>query len=108
MSPTTLQGLTSAEVAERVRRGQVNRTPSSAWAEYARIVARNLFNWFNAMVVPAAVALVALHAYQESIAVSGMAVVNTLIGLVQEIRAKHHLDQLAILVESRARVLRDG
>ncbi|MCC6419959.1 MAG: HAD-IC family P-type ATPase [Gemmataceae bacterium] len=108
MNQTQLRGLTAAEVAERVRRGQVNRTPRSEWKAYARIVARNLFTWFNAMVVPAAVALVALHEYQGGIAVSGMAVANTLIGLVQEIRAKRHLDRLAILVESRARVVRDG
>jgi cation-transporting P-type ATPase E len=108
MTETKLQGLTSAEVAERVRRGQVNRTPRSDLREYAQIVSRNLFTWFNAMVVPAAAALVALREYQGGIAVSGMAVVNTVIGLVQEIRAKRHLDKLAILVESRARVLRDG
>jgi cation-transporting ATPase E len=108
MTDTKLHGLTSAEVAERVRRGQVNRTPRSDLREYAQIVARNLFTWFNAMVVPAAAALVALHEYQGGLAVSGMAVVNTVIGLVQEIRAKRHLDRLAILVESRARVVRDG
>jgi cation-transporting P-type ATPase E len=108
MTATKLQGLTSVEVAERVRQGQVNRTPRNDLADYAQIVARNLFTWFNAMVVPAAVALVVLAEYQAGIAVSGMAVVNTVIGLVQEIRAKRHLDKLAILVESRARVLRDG
>src|SRR3954447_537081 len=107
MTDTTLQGLTAAEVAERVRRGQVNRTPHSDLADYAQIVSRNLFTWFNAMVVPAAIALVALEEYQSGIAVSGMAIVNTVIGLAQEIRAKRHLDKLAILVESRARVLRD-
>src|SRR5262245_34680933 len=37
-----------------------------------------------------------------------MALVNTVIGLVQEVRAKRHLDHLAVLVEARARVLRDG
>src|SRR5947199_866617 len=105
---THLQGLTGAEVAERIARGEVNRTPRSGWAEYGQIVRRNLLTWFNAMVVPAAVALVALHEYQGGLAVSGMAIVNTAIGLVQEIRAKRHLDKLAILVETRARVLRDG
>ncbi len=108
MSETKPQGLTATEVAERVRNGQVNRTPRSDWAEYGQIVARNLFTWFNAMVVPAAVALVALGEYQGGIAVSGMAVVNSAIGLAQELRAKRHLDKLAILVESKARVLRDG
>ena len=70
--------------AERVGRGQVNRAPSTKWRDYGRIVARNVFTWFNAMVTPAAIALVVLKEYQAAIAVSGMAIVNTLIGLVQD------------------------
>jgi cation-transporting ATPase E len=108
MSTTAPQGLTTAEVADRVRRGLVNRTPSSAWADYAHIFRRNLLTLFNALVLPAAVALFWFGKVQGGIAVSGMAVVNSLIGLVQEIKAKRHLDKLAILVEARVRVVRDG
>ncbi|MFO0863949.1 MAG: hypothetical protein U0744_04730 [Gemmataceae bacterium] len=115
---SALQGLTAAEVDDRRRRGLVNRTPSSRLREYGEIVARNLFTWFNAMVVPAAVALFVLglnaegeerlRQIQAGIAVSGMAIVNTLLSLSQEIRAKIHLDRLALLAEARVRVLRDG
>jgi cation-transporting P-type ATPase E len=101
-------GLTAAEVAERTRSGLVNRTRHSVWADYARIVARNVFTMFNVLVTPAAVALFFLEKYQGAIAVSGMAIVNTVIGLAQELQAKWHLDQLAILIEPRARVRRDG
>jgi cation-transporting ATPase E len=101
-------GLTSTEVAERVRAGRVNRTPRKQWADYANIISRNVITVFNILVTPAAIALFALEKYQGALAVSGMAVVNTLIGLVQEIKAKYHLDKLAILVETRARVCRDG
>jgi len=37
-----------------------------------------------------------------------MAFINTVLGLVQEIRAKRHLDQLTLLIETKARVVRDG
>src|SRR5262245_12410595 len=50
-------GLTSAEVAERVARGLTNRVRRSDLAEYADIVGRNVFTLFNALVLPAAVAL---------------------------------------------------
>jgi cation-transporting ATPase E len=103
-----LSGLTAAEVAERVRRGQVNRTPRSEWREYAAIFRRNLFTGFNAMVAPAAVALLIVQEYRAAIAVSGMAILNTLLALIQEIRAKVHLDRLSLLVESRTQVVRDG
>jgi magnesium-transporting ATPase (P-type) len=101
-------GLAPAEAVDRLARGQGNRTPRSDWADYRAILARNLFTLFNALVVPAAVALFWLHEYRGAWAVSGMAVVNTLLGLAQEVRAKRHLERLAILTETRARVVRGG
>lgn len=108
MNQTLPAGLSSTEAAERIRLGQVNRTPRRQWADYATIASRHLFTLFNLMVVPAAIALFVLSEWQAGIAVSGMAIVNTAIGLFQEIRAKRHLDQLAILTENKARVVRDG
>jgi cation-transporting ATPase E len=101
-------GLSAAEVAERVARGEVNRVRRSDRAEYADIVARNVFTLFNALVVPAAVALFALGEWRDGVAVSGMAITNLVLGLVQEVRGKRHLDKLTLLAEARARVLRDG
>ncbi len=101
-------GLTSAEVAERIRLGQVNHVPRSAWRAYAGIVSHNVCTLFNAMVTPAAIALFWLEKYQGGIAVSAMAVVNSAVGLFQEIKAKRHLDKLAILIETKATVRRDG
>src|SRR5262249_60076037 len=108
MSERPPAGLTAVEVAERVRAGLVNRAPRSDLLDYLRIIRRNLFTLFNAMVVPAAIALFVLGEYPGAIAVSGMAIVNSTIGLVQEIRAKRHLDKLALLVEPKARVSRHG
>jgi cation-transporting ATPase E len=106
--PTPLQGLTAAETAERAARGQVNRVRRSDRAEYADIVRRNVLTLFNALVVPAALALFALREYRGAVAVSGMALTNMVLGLWQEVRAKRHLDRLALLAETKARVLRDG
>jgi cation-transporting ATPase E len=105
---TPYPGLTSSEVAQRVRAGQVNRLPASAWTDYARIIGRNVFTVFNGLVTPAAAALFYVGKYQGAVAVCGMAVSITVIGLAQEIRAKWHLAKLAILVETMARVRRDG
>jgi cation-transporting P-type ATPase E len=108
MNPTPAPGLTSAEVAERTLKGLVNRTRSSAWADYAAIASRHLFTLFNFIVVPAAVALFYHNEWQAGISVTGTALVNTVIGLFQELRAKRQLDKLAILNESKVRVVRDG
>ncbi|HTU92253.1 MAG TPA: HAD-IC family P-type ATPase, partial [Gemmataceae bacterium] len=103
-----LSGLTAAEVAERVARGDTNRVPRSDRAEYLAIIVRNLFTLFNVLVAPAAVALFLLSEYGDAVAVSGMALTNLALGLVQEIRAKLHLDRLSLLSETRVRVRRDG
>jgi cation-transporting ATPase E len=101
-------GLTAAEVAERIARGDVNRVPRSDRAEYFAIVVRNLFTLFNALVAPAVAALFLLGEYGDAIAVSGMALTNLFLGLIQEIRSKRHLDRLTLLTEARVRVLRDA
>jgi cation-transporting ATPase E len=101
-------GLTGAEAAARQARGQANRPPRSGRAEYADILRRNLLTLFNALVVPAGIALFLLGDYRSAWSVSAMAVLNTALGLAQELRAKRHLDRLALLTEPRARVVRDG
>jgi cation-transporting ATPase E len=101
-------GLTSAEAAERTARGEGNRVHRDDRAEYLSITLRNILTLFNALVAPAAVALFLLHEYGDALAVSGMALTNLFLGLVQEIRAKRHLDRLTLLAEARVRVLRDG
>lgn len=101
-------GLTSAEVAARVARGLVNRLPSSQRREYIDIFRRNLVTVFNALVAPAAVVLFLLEEYPAAWAVSAMALINSGVGLFQEVRAKRHLDRLTLLSEARVRVVRDG
>jgi cation-transporting ATPase E len=105
---TTSPGLSSAEVAERVRHGQVNRLPRSDWRDYRSILSRNLFTLFNALVVPAAIALFLLKEYRGAWSVSSLAVINAAIGLVQELRAKRHLDRLALVTQTRVPAIRDG
>ena len=104
----SLSGLTESEVAARVARGQNNRVHRSSAADYLAILTRNVLTLFNALVIPAALALFWLGEYRDGIAVSGMALTNMVLGLVQEIRAKRHLDRLTLLAETRVRVRRDG
>src|SRR4051812_6213668 len=108
MIPPTISGLTSAEVAERTLKGLVNRTRSSARADYAAIVSRHVFTLFNFIVVPSAAALFYHNEWQAGISVTLTAMINTLVGLFQEVRAKLQLDRLAILNASKVRVVRDG
>jgi cation-transporting ATPase E len=107
-SSTKPGGLTLTEVAQRTAEGRINRVRRSDRAEYADIARRNILTLFNALVIPAAAALFALRDYWAGLAVSGMVTTNTLLGLIQEIRAKWHLDRLSLLSEARVRVVRDA
>jgi cation-transporting P-type ATPase E len=103
-----LSGLTAEEVEERHRRGQSNRPSRFDRLRYAQILSRNLFTLFNAIVVPAAIVLLILHDSRGAVAVSGMATINTVIGLFQEIVTKRRLEKLVNLAKPKVRALRDG
>ena len=102
----TTYGLSSAEAARRLEK----RGPSKAVAggfTYRSIVRRNVFTLFNLVLASCAVALIATGQLADLL-FAGVIVVNSGIGIVQEIRAKRALDRLALLAAPRARVLRDG
>jgi P-type E1-E2 ATPase len=108
-TPSTNEtGLSESEVRLRIARGEVNRVASSGWAASREILARHVLTLFNLLVAPAAIALIGLGDWRAGWAVSGIAVLNTAIGLVQEFRAKRWLDQLTLLAEPMVRVRRQG
>jgi cation-transporting ATPase E len=108
LSQISHRGLTSAEAAERLRRGLGNRGRRQVWTDYLPLFRRHLFTLFNFIVVPAAFALFYHGQWQAGISVTCTALANAAIGLFQECRAKRRLDRLAILTENKAQVIRDG
>lgn len=104
---TGLPGLTSTEVAERVARGAVNSRVDRASRSILGIIRSNVFTRFNAVVgVLATVVLAVGHPVDAIFA--GVMVVNAVIGVVQEIRAKRTLDRMRILVTPTVAAVRDG
>ncbi len=104
----TFRGLTSTEVADRVRRGLTNKFQPRTSRTYAQILADNLFNIFNLTLAILLGLLLALGRAGDTLFAGGSVVANTLIGLIQELRAKRALDKLAALSAGAARVRRDG
>ena len=100
-------GLSRAEVRERVRAGQVNALPRSPGRTIAQILRANVLTRFNAILGALFVVVLIVGPLQDAL-FGIVLVVNTGIGVAQELRAKRALDRLAILTEAPARVLRDG
>ncbi|MEO5680473.1 MAG: HAD-IC family P-type ATPase [Acidimicrobiales bacterium] len=101
------RGLTTAEVADRVARGQVNSADTRTSRTVGEILRANVFTRFNGLLTALVVVTLATGRYQDA-AFFGVVVTNALIGIVQETRAKRTLDRLAVLNAPTARVRRDG
>ncbi|KAF4407387.1 HAD-IC family P-type ATPase [Streptomyces lycii] len=100
-------GLSAAEVAARVEAGQVNDVPSRSSRSLGEIVRANLFTRINAIIGVLFVIIMIVGPVQDGL-FGGVILANTVIGIIQELRAKRTLDQLAIVGETRPSVWRDG
>ncbi len=103
--PGKEQGLSSAEAAKRLRK--LGSPPDTSSRSVSSIVAGNVFTLFNAIIGVFFVLILSLGLLAD--AVFGLiAIVNSYIGIRQELKAKRTLDELAVLVAPHAKVLRDG
>lgn len=100
-------GLNADEVSYAVENGDVNITTNRTSRSVLSIVRANVFTLFNAIIFVAMVVVLATGSWKD--AVFGFVIlINTGIGVVTELRAKHTLDRLSILVASRSIVRRGG
>ncbi|WP_405584391.1 HAD-IC family P-type ATPase [Streptomyces sp. NBC_01092] len=105
--PVATGGLSAAEVAERVARGQVNDIPVRSSRSMAEIVRANVFTRFNAIIGVLWLIMLFVAPIQDSL-FGFVILANTGIGIIQEWRAKKTLDSLAVIGEARPMVRRDG
>jgi cation-transporting ATPase E len=99
------QGLSSNEAYRRLERlGEPEETSSRS---VVSIVAGNVLTLFNAIIGVFFILILSLGLFADAI-FGFIAIINSAIGIRQEIRAKETLDQLALLVAPRAKVIRDG
>jgi cation-transporting P-type ATPase E len=99
------EGLSSTEAGRRLRKLGPPRESSSR--STASIVAGNVFTLFNAIVVFFGLLILSLGLFADA-AFLAIAIVNSYIGIRQELKAKRTLEELAVLVAPHAKVVRDG
>lgn len=105
--PPRASGLTSAEVAERVARGEINDIPVRSSRSASDIVRANVFTRFNAIIGILFLIILVVGPIQDGL-FGFVIVANTGIGIIQELRAKKTLDNLAVIGEAKPSVRRDG
>lgn len=105
---TPQEGLTNAEVQQRVRAGLVNKVTERPSRTTGEIVRANVVTRFNILL--GALLLVTLIVLQQPRdALFGLVLVtNSAIGIIQELRAKRTLDRLEVVAAPKVRVVRSG
>lgn len=100
-------GLSSAEVLERKAAGLVNKAVEAPSKSIGEIIASNIFTYFNFVFLFLAILLITVRSFRD-LSFLPLIVINSLIGILQELRAKQVLDKLTVLHSPRAKVMRDG
>jgi cation-transporting P-type ATPase E len=100
-------GLTSEQAALKMQAGQDNKAVDSPSKTVSQIVIGNILTYFNLIFFVLAIAVIAVGSFRNLMFMV-VVVVNTLIGIIQELRAKRTLDKLVLLSEPKATVVRDG
>ena len=100
-------GLSAAEVADRIAQGQLNHLPPRSGRTVADIVRANVFTRINAILAVLLALVLATGSWING-AFGLLIIANSAIGIIQELRAKHTLDSLAVVGEARPRIRRDG
>ena len=103
-----MTGLTHAQVLERTRDGQVNTLTAKASLTEGQIILRHTVTFFNLVFLVLAVILALCGSGIHNMTFLMVAFFNTVIGCVQQIRAKRAVDRLNLVAAQRITAIRDG
>ena len=91
-----LQGLSKEEVDKRIKEGNYNKAVDSVSKTIKEIVIDNVFTFFNLLNLVLATLIILVKSYENALFM-GIVISNTVIGIIQEIRAKKTIDKFNYL-----------
>ena len=100
-------GLTTAEVEQKIAAGEVNKAVDDQFKTNKQIIRENVFTYFNLIFLVLSILLVVVGAYKD-LTFLPVIILNTVIGIVQEIRAKKILSKLNVMNATDIGALRNG
>ena len=101
------QGLTTEQAEARAALGYINRPVDPPSKTVSQIVLGNIFTYFNIVFFILAAFVIAVRSW-NNLMFMGVVVLNTAIGIVQELRSKKTLDKLTLLNSPKGTVVRYG
>lgn len=105
--PDYKSGLTSQQVQEHRLHGWINKEVDPTSKSTKDIIKENVFTYFNLIFLVLAILLCIAGSFRN-LTFLPVIIANTLIGIIQEIRAKRVLDKMSMLNAPHATVVRDG
>ncbi|MCP4196858.1 MAG: HAD-IC family P-type ATPase [Proteobacteria bacterium] len=103
-----MQGLTSQQVEERRKSGLGNDIKLKSSRSYWDIIKTNVFHPVNIVLYVIGFSMLAVGDTRSAVMVVGLVVFNAVVGIIQEVRSKHKLDEIALLARAKVAVIRDG
>ena len=106
-NPNPEEGLTSEQVQARTDDKLLNISTVKTSKSVGKIFFQNIFTFFNITCLAVALALISVGAYSDLLFMV-IVTLNTVIGIVQEIKAKKTMDKLSLTNSNFSKVIRDG
>lgn len=103
-----LTGLTTSEVEARRKQGLGNNTVFSSSRSYVDIVRSNVLNAINIILFIIGAVMISIDRASDAVTSVGLILLNIVIGIYQESRAKRQLDQIALLTRPSVTLIRNG
>lgn len=100
-------GLTDEQVKMRIEENLVNYDSSVPTKTFKQIIFDNFFTLFNLLNFVLGIAIFAVGSYKNMLFL-GIMIINTFISTFQEIHSKKIVDKLAIMAQSKVKVMRNG
>ncbi len=101
------KGLTPDQVDKRQQQGLTNVNTVKTTKSYAAIILGNIFTFFNILCFAVVAALIAVGSW-KNLTFSVIIIVNLLIGIIQEIKAKQTVEKITLVTAPNAEVMRHG
>ncbi len=105
--PSSTFGLSSEQVEQRIHDNLVNYDTSVPTKTIKQIIFSNIFTLFNLLNFGLAILIILVQSYKNLLFL-GVVFCNTIISIIQEIRAKKEIDALSIISASKVHAIRDG
>ena len=102
------RGLSAQQVQDRLDAGLHGGTAQGAGLSEREIILRHCLTFFNFIFIFLAVLLLIGRSSPKNMGFLGVVIINTVIGIVQEIRAKRAVEKLSLVARRPVKVIRDG